>query len=234
MHALIVEDERRSREMLVRMLELYCANITSIAQAESVATAIASIDAQKPDILFLDIRLGDGSGFDVLRAKRELNLAVVFTTAYDNYAIQAIKTEAVDYLLKPIDPDDLVDAVERIDKQRKMEFKKTIDRLTLKTADNIHVVHVQDIIYCAADKSYTTFYLVGGEKIMVSKNLREYELALAGSDFLRVHQSYLVNLNQIVRYEKGDKNILILTENHEVSVSVRKKEQLMQFFNQIN
>jgi two-component system LytT family response regulator len=245
MYALIVDDEKKARESLLQIIKLYCDDIDSTAEAYSVRSATKSIEEKKPDILFIDIQLGDGNGFDILEKHKNIN--VIFTTAYSDYAIKALKLSAIDYLLKPIDPDELIEAIERtVDKinekqisQRLELFLENIEskstrtkKITLKTVDNIYVVATADIIYCESEHSYTTFYLDNGQKIMVSKNLREYEDLLPKQNFMRTHQSFLVNLDKIVRYEKAN-NKLVMLNDASIPVATRKKEYLMKFFKNI-
>ena len=152
----------------------------------------------------------------------------------------------MDYLLKPLDPDELIEAVEKVYKSKAKDvFNSKLNRLleqveenrvhkiTLKTMESIHIVETKDIIFCGAEKNYTTFFLVDGRQIIVSKTLREYEALFSPKEFMRTHQSYLVNLNHIVQYDKGDKNYLVMTGAHKVPVAIRKKEQVMQFFKDI-
>lgn len=243
MYALIVDDEQMARETIAQIIKLFCPQITKVAEASSVQEAVKSIQNKKPDVLLLDIHLDGGNGFDVLKLVGTQTLNVIFITAYDEYAIRAFKVSAIDYLLKPIDSDDFADAIEKVHQKYLQESLDTridlflqniqskdsdISKITLSTAENFHIIAIEDIIYCQADKNYTVFNLKNGERIVVSKNLREYEELLPKSTFVRSHQSYLVNLNHIIRYEKGDKNQLITTNNHKIPVSLRKKEQVIQ------
>lgn len=242
--ALIVDDEKRARETIREVIKLYCPEITSISEADSVPTAVEAIHAENPDLLFLDIRLNDGSGFDVLKHLKDKKPGVIFITAYEEYAIQAFKVSALDYLLKPIDPDDFSAAVKRaLQKINEGKFAERMDvfmknmenasqgvkKMTLKTADSIHVINIADIVCCEADRNYTEFHLITGEKIVVSKSLGEYEDMLPVDSFLRVHQSYLVNVAYIKRYDKTDGGFLITVNEKTIPVSTRKKEQLIQF-----
>lgn len=250
MLALIVDDEERARETISKIIELYTPSITDVMEAATVKEAVLMIRLHKPQLIFLDIRLGDGSGFDVLEQVKDMELNVIFITAYNEYALKALKMSAIDYILKPIDPEEFVEAVgkarsqitknkmeERIDLfLQNIDAKNTstvINKITLKTVDNIHIVKITDIIYCQADRNYTTFYLLGGEKIVVSKNLREYEELLPKDGFMRPHQSYLININHIIRYEKGDNHLLICSDECKVPVSLRKREQVVKVLNNI-
>lgn len=251
MLALIVDDEERARETISKIIELYTPSITSTIEAATVKEAVLAIRLHKPQLIFLDIRLEDGNGFDVLEQVKNTPLNVIFITAYNEYALKALKISAIDYILKPIDPEEFVEAVnkaasqiaknkieERIDLfLQNMNAKNTevvLNKITLKTLDNIHIVKIADIIYCQAERNYTTFYLLGGEKIIVSKNLREYEEILPKNNFMRPHQSYLVNLNHIIRYEKGDNHLLFCSEEYRIPISLRKREYVVKVLNNIN
>ena len=241
MRALIVDDEPRARESIARAIQLYTPEVTVVGEADGVQSAIQAIQVHQPDILFLDIRLGDGNSFDILKQVSFKKFAIIFVTAYNEYAIKALRVSAIDYLLKPIDAEELILAVNKASQQVKqqkietrmtlffeqMEQKETIKRITLKTIDSIHIILIENIVYCRGERSYTTFYLSDNREIMVSKNLREYEEILPKDAFFRPHQSYLVNLDHMVRYDKGD-NTLVTTNNHHISVSLRKKEALIQ------
>lgn len=243
MYALIVDDENRARETIKQLIQLFCPQITTVAEADSVATALASIEQRKPDILLLDIRLGVGSGFDILRQTKVDNLNVIFITAYNEYAVKAFKVSAIDYLLKPIDPDDFIEAIEKAHQRlikdslearidlflHNISQKETpISKITLNTTESFHIVEIDQIVYCQADKNYTTFYLKNQAPIVVSKNLREYESILPTAQFIRSHQSYLVNLQHVIRYEKGDKNHLVTTNDWTVPIALRRKDKVLQ------
>lgn len=248
MRALVIDDESRARETICQIIKLYTPNVEVIGEVESVALAVKAIQEQKPDLIFLDIRLGDGNGFDILKQVDHNNLMVIFITAYDEYVLRALKVSAIDYLLKPIDPDEFILAVEKAEKRNSQDHlkerlnffiqnmelpSKSIKKITLKTAESIHIIKIEDIIYCQADRNYTTFYLLGNQKIMVSKNLREYEELLPSEHFIRPHHSYLINLNHVVRYDKNEKNALISIEGHNIPVSSRRKDQIIQFLKNI-
>ncbi|BDS15400.1 LytR/AlgR family response regulator transcription factor [Aureispira anguillae] len=248
MRALVIDDESRARETICQIIKLYTPEINVIAEIDNVQDGITAIQQYQPDLIFLDIQLGDGNGFDILKAVDNTNLNVIFITAYDEYVLKALKVSAIDYILKPIDPDEFILAVEKAQKKISQEHikerlnffiqnmelpNKSIQKITLKTADSIHIVKIEDIIYCQADRNYTTFYFVNGQEIIVSKNLREYEALLPSKNFIRPHHSYLVNLNHIVRYDKSDRNALISINDHKIPVSTRRKDQIIQFLKNI-
>jgi two-component system LytT family response regulator len=197
--------------------------------------------------VLLDIKMDDGTGFDLLKQIEPVDFKVIFVTAYDQYAIHAIKFSALDYLLKPVDPDDLIQAVEKAEKLLVQELNQqlgvladnmqTQDRLKkkiiLKTFDNIHLVKVSDIVYCESDDNYTRFHLEN-KSILVSTTLKEYEEMLGEYGFFRAHRSYLVNLGHIETFEKADGGAIILTNDKKVPVSSRKKEQLLDLLERIS
>lgn len=243
MYALIVDDESRARETITQLIQLFCPQITAVAEADSVETALQSIETRQPDVLLLDIRLGMGTGFDILKQTKAKSLNVIFITAYNEYAVKAFKVSAIDYLLKPIDPDDFIEAIEKAHQRvlkdslearidlflHNISHKEApISKITLNTAESFHIVEVDQIVYCQADKNYTTFYLSHQAPIVVSKNLREYESLLPSKHFIRSHQSYLVNLQHVVRYEKGDKNHLVTTNDWTVPIALRRKDKVLQ------
>ena len=248
MKILIADDEKNVREALAEMIQLYCSDVTIVASTHNVSTTIESINKHHPDVILLDIDLKDGTGFDVLKQYKTPTFKVVFITAFQQYALEAFRFSAMDYLLKPVDPDLFVQAInkvsETIDKEKlslKIEsflynmdaISKGDKKIILKTSDNIHVVNVKDIMYCEADHSYTNFYLADRSRIMVSKTLGEYDELLSAHNFIRIHQSYLLNINYIKRYEKGDGGTIILTDDTPLPVATRKKEQLMQFLSKL-
>ncbi|BDS10764.1 LytR/AlgR family response regulator transcription factor [Aureispira anguillae] len=248
MKALIIDDEKRARETLIQVASLCCPDIDSFKQADSLLSAILSIQQERPDILFLDIDLGSDSGFDVLKHFEGEALNVIFVTGHNDYVLKALRASAVDYLLKPVKASELMAAVRKIkqklSQQQQQESldsllqnlnnkEESIKKITISTADSIHVIHVADIIYCESDKGYTTFYLADSQKVMASKILREYEDLLPKDNFMRVHQSYLVNLNHVMRYDKKDKNFLVTTLNHKIPVSHRLKNKLINYFDKL-
>lgn len=242
---LIVDDEQPVRDMLEKVVAEYCDGVEVCGTAENVKQGIKQIQTLKPDILFLDINLPDGSGFDLLQGLESAPPKTIFITAYDDYAIQAFRISAVDYILKPINIDELVSAVEKCKEQAERETlgdklkilvqnldesKNDEKKLVLKTQESIYIVKVSDIVRCESDHNYTEFYLQNGEKLLVSKTLKEYDSLLSGYGFFRTHQSHLINLNCIARFDKADGGELILTDNSRVPVAVRKREELFKLF----
>lgn len=233
---IIIEDEQRIREALSIMLEMTAPDkIQVVAYAESVTEAVKLIDRLKPDLVFMDIMLKDGTGFEVLQQITFNSFHLIFTTAYEQHAISAFKYSAIDYLLKPIDPEELKVAIDRIailqervlEKQQLSELQinlsKTPDRIILPTQEAMYVVKLEQIIRCETSGSYTTFFLSDGRKIMVSKPLKNYEDLLEPPAFFRIHQSHLINLNCIVSYSR--EGMVQMNDKSFVPISRGKKEQ---------
>jgi two-component system LytT family response regulator len=235
--ALIIDDENRTRELIAKMIDSFGFEIQTYPIGENVQSGIKAIDELKPDIVFLDIQMPDGTGFDVLKSVKNKNFEVVFITAHEEFAIKAIKFSALDYLLKPIDPMELRAAVEKAikaveDKKEESQFDALQNniqphqkkRLVLKTQESVFVIELEQIIRCEADRNYTSFFLVGGKKILVSKTLKEYEILLTGHNFLRVQQSHLINLDYVDRYDKGSGGSVVMKDGSEVPLSPAKRE----------
>lgn len=246
MHLLIVDDEPKARQTLIHILQLCCPQVQSIAEASAVQEALEKIEKRPPDVLLLDIQLGNESGFDLLNALEGQPLNVIFVTAYNEYAVKAFKLAAIDYLLKPVNSKDLMNAIQRAQDQLETRLLKTRlslvvqqlteqqqvpDRIVLKTAESIHLVEINTIVCCEASKNYTIFYLNNKEKILVSKHLSAYENILPSGHFLRSHKSYLINTQHIIRYDKRE-STLELVNGQRVPVSVRRRELLINYFNQ--
>lgn len=235
--ALIIDDENRTRDLIAKMINSFGFDIEAIPAGENVQSGIKAIDEYNPDIVFLDIQMPDGTGFDVLKSVKNKNFEVIFITAHEEFAIKAIKFSALDYLLKPIDPEELKAAVEKAikavdNKKEESQFEalqyniqpNQKRRLVLKTQESVYVVELDEIIRCEADRNYTSFFLVGGKKILVSKTLKEYETLLSSHNFLRVQQSHLINLDYVDRYDKGSGGSVVMKDGSEVPLSPAKRE----------
>lgn len=244
----IIDDEPMARETISEMLSTYCEDVAVVGQAGDVRNGVEMIKKTRPDLILLDIQLTDGNGFDVLKKLNTYHFKVIFITAYEDYAVKAFKFSAIDYLLKPIDPSEMSEALEKvrvsIEKENlSLKLKALFEnmdsnnrepkKIVLKTANNVYLVNLADIIRCQSDKNYTHFYIRGHETVVVSKTLKEYDDILSDYNFFRVHQSHLINLSHIKRYEKGDGGYLVMADDSVVPVSFRKKEELMKIFNSI-
>lgn len=237
MKAVIIDDEKRTRELIAKLIDSFDLNIETFPIGENVASGLKSIEQVDPDIVFLDIQMPDGTGFDLLKMIPQKNFEVIFITAHEEFAIKAIKFSALDYILKPIDPEELKKAVEKaiesIDhKKEESQFEALQQnmqpshkrRLVLKTQESVHVVDLDKIIRCEADRNYTSFYLADHKKILVSKTLKDYETLLTGHNFLRVQQSHLINLDYVDRYDKAHGGSVVMKDGTEVPLSPNKRD----------
>jgi two-component system LytT family response regulator len=236
MNTLVVEDKAYIRKALLNLLELVESEIRVIGECESVQDAVVVANACKPELIFLDINLTDGSAFDFLAQTENLNFKVIFITAYEEYALQALKMGAVDYLLKPVDIDELQIALKKVEKLPIAEQKQQIntvkklwndegDKLILSLHDSFQVIDLNELMFCESDKGYTTFYCSNNKKYVVSKTLKEFEERLSEASFTRPHQSFMVNLKFINKYDKS--GIIHLKNGQEIPVSSRKKESFL-------
>jgi two-component system, LytTR family, response regulator len=242
LRALIIDDEAHMRDSLTRLLARHCPQVTVAGTAGTVAAGITAIQELHPDLVLLDIQLEDGTGFDLLNALPSIDFKVIFITAYDQYALQAFRFSAVDYLLKPVNPEMLAEAVGRaaqlirehqnLEMQALKENLKNIGhqdkKIILKTSENIYLLSLNSIICCESESNYTTVHTSDREKILVSKTLKEYDDMLAGCGFYRVHKSYLINLAHIKRFEKQEGGYLILTNDMKIPVASRKRDEMLE------
>ena len=239
---LIIDDETHIRDSLAKMLARHCQQVFVAGEANSVASGIKAIQDLHPDLVLLDIQMADGTGFDLLNALPVIDFRIIFVTAFDQFALQAFKFSAVDYLLKPVNPEALAEAVnragQRIQEHHDLQIQalkenlKNIDKqhkkIILKTTESVYLLNLQDLISCESDDNYTRVYTTGGEKILVSKTLKDYEEMLSGCGFYRVHKSYLINLAHIKRFEKQEGGFIILTNDLKVPVASRKRDEMME------
>jgi two-component system, LytTR family, response regulator len=239
---IIIDDEVNNREKLRNQLIKYCPFIEIVAEADGVISGISAIRIEKPDLIFLDISMGDGSGFDLLNRFDTIDFKVIFVTAYEEFALKAFRFSAVDYLLKPVDPDELIEAVKKVTNQLSQERNKQLNilseiilsgrfkKIALKDSDNIHLINIADIIHCESDGSYVRFYILNEKEITISKQLKEYEELLADSGFFRVHKSHLINMAHAKRFEKADGGFVVMSDESRIPVASRKREQLLELF----
>ncbi|MFD2904105.1 LytR/AlgR family response regulator transcription factor [Sphingobacterium anhuiense] len=247
MRAVLIDDEISNLENLRILLEKHCPQITIIATAQSVGDAVDVIEKYVPDLVFLDIQMGDQTGFDVLKLLPTRNFEVIFVTAYDQYGIEAIKFAALDYLLKPIDIEELMHAVKKAERKftrqiqtSQLDFllqqlkkpEPTISKIALPMQSEIRYVSLSEIIRCEADNTYTHFFLSNGEKILVSKSLKEYSDLLRPNGFLRTHQSHLVNPKYVKSWLKEDGGILLLISGDKIPISKPNKDIVKQALQQ--
>jgi two-component system LytT family response regulator len=248
MKVIIIDDEARTRKSIADILKFSQQNIELVAEAEDVATGVDAIVEYKPDLILLDIDMPDGTGFDLLKKLNDIHFKIIFITAYEEYAVRAFEFSAIDYILKPVDPKKLIDA---IDKAHQLVEQENINlklnalfanlensvsenkKLVLKTAENIYIVNTNDIVRCESDGGYTQFYLIDGKKILVSRNLKDYEEMLDGFGFYRIHQSHMINLKYIDHYSKTEGGAVVMKDNSNLPVARRKKESFLKLLEMI-
>jgi len=243
--AIIVEDELNSQELLKDIIDESCEGVMVVDTAQGVAEALEKIQKHQPDIVMLDIELADGDGFQVVEQAGDVDFEVIFTTAYDQYAIKAFKFAATDYILKPVDFEELQEAIKRIvDKRNNPEkapsneqiqalinnirnIQQPFKRIVLPTTNGFTVVDPKDIIRCESDRNYTFIFLTDGRKILVSRTIKEYEEMLKDYNFFRIHQSHLINLAFLKNYTRGRGGYVELTNGATLDVSARRKADFL-------
>lgn len=246
MNAILVDDEKANRENLSQLLSRHCREVTIIGEADGVEDALEIISQLQPELVFLDIQLKDQSGFDLLRQLKNISFEIIFVTAYDQYGIHAVKFAALDYLLKPIDILELKSAVEKALakialKKRNEKLDHLLDflkagpghspKIALPLLNETSYVAVNEIIRCEADNTYTFFYLASGQKILVSRILKEYAGILSPYGFVRVHQSHLVNIHFVKSWLKEDGGMLLLNDNTKIPVSRPNRDNVKEILN---
>ncbi len=236
--AIIIDDEKKARENLINYLTKYCNDIMVIAEADGVNSGLTQITKMNPDIIFLDIRMQDGTGFDLLDRINKIDFDVIFVTAFDQYAIKAFKFSALDYILKPIDPEELVKAVGKFKKGNDFsdirsklntlfENNRELKRIALPTLDGYRFIDISQITRIESDGSYSTVYVVNSKKMLVTKLLKDFENMLVSHGFSRVHKSHLINHNFIRDYIKGEGGTVIMEDGTEIDVARRRKPSLL-------
>jgi two-component system LytT family response regulator len=247
LRTLIIDDEPSVRNTLNGLLKRTCPQVSIVGEAHSVATGIRAIMEKSPDLILLDIKMDDGTGFDLLNHFENINFKIIFVTAYEEFAIRAFDFSAIDYLLKPINPEKLVKAVKNVELLKSKDFstqlnalRENIDthggaikKIILKNQESIHLLNVDDIIHCESDGSYTVFETFDNYKIVVSKNLKEYDALLSQSGFLRLHRSHLINLKHIKRFDKHDGGYIVMSNGSQIPVSTSGRERLLELFKEI-
>ncbi|BDD09500.1 DNA-binding response regulator [Fulvitalea axinellae] len=232
---IIVEDEQYTRKGIISLVQQLNPAVDFIAECASVDEASVLIKACKPDLVLLDINLQGGSGFDVLDNTEELDFSVIFITAYNQHAIRALKCGAIDYILKPVDPDELRDALEKVS-AGKYSTRKQLDifkeqlsgnqnRIVLRLQESYQIIELAELVYCKSDAGYTTFFLNDGRKFIASRPLKEYVTQLPNDRFVRTHQSYMVNIDYVDRYDKT--RFAYLKDDTPIPVSIRKREEFV-------
>lgn len=245
MKAVIVDDEKTAREILSGYIHKYCEGVDLIGEAESVPNAVTLIKKVKPDLVFLDVEMPFGNAFDLLEELPNEGFETIFVTAYSNYAIRALNCSASYYLLKPVDIDELIAAVEKVREQRASQdsFSTTKilvenlqslgaqqQKVVLPMMEGFEVVQAGDIIRCEANDNFTLFHLSDQRKILICRTLKFYENALAEVGFVRIHKSHLINIQHLKKYIKGKGGQAVMSDGSVVDVSPARKEELMKHF----
>ncbi|UPQ79843.1 LytTR family DNA-binding domain-containing protein [Flavobacterium azooxidireducens] len=242
LRAIVIDDIEKIRKDNIAIIKSSCPGISIIGQAESVASGIKLIKQLAPDLVFLDVEMPDGTGFDLLQKLNPIHFKVIFITGYEDFAIRAFRFSAIDYLLKPLDKQELIEAVKKAEELMNkevfdvklhnlfsnLERPKNLQKLILKTADRIYSINIQDIVHCESDKNYTTFHFINSPKLIVSTNLKEYETLLSPHNFFRTHKSHLINMaffDHFIKSEGG--NTIVMKNKIVIPLSVRKKEEFM-------
>ncbi|HNQ61200.1 MAG TPA: LytTR family DNA-binding domain-containing protein [Bacteroidia bacterium] len=235
--ALIVEDDPMSVELLRDYLEDSNAEIAVLGSCGTVKSAIAKINKLKPQLVFLDVELADGSGFDVLKEIATINFEIIVITSHDKYAMEAVKYSALDYLIKPIKSPDLTSALKKVQKRLGVPVSKSAankvsgrlaNKVAVPTFEGLLFIPIEDIIRIQSDRNYTEFYLNTKRKVVVTRSLKSYEALLSDFGFIRIHHSHMINMNHLVKYIKGVGGYVIMSDQSKVDVSRRKKEEFLE------
>lgn len=247
--AIIVDDVQIVRQTIADFLKQFSNDLTVVGEASSIETALIEIEKHQPDVLFLDVELKDGTSFDLLKKIPFQNYKIIFITAFNHYAITAFKYSAIDYLLKPIDFDELTIAIHKLKEAVNKEtialkfetlFSNLVStdtlpqKLILKTLDGIYPIEIKKIIRCQADNNYTHFYILDSKPILVSVTLKEYEELLINHNFFRVHQSHLINLQHFSHIKKHEGNFIIMNDQSVIPLAQRKTDSFFEFINKHN
>lgn len=248
LRAIVIDDIEAIRKKNSALIKSSCPNVTIIGQADSVESGVKIIKQLSPDLIFLDVEMPDGTGFDLLQKLKPFNFKVIFITGYEDFAIKAFRFSAIDYLLKPLDTNELIEAVKKAEDSMSkevfdmklnnlftnLERPKNLQKLILKTADKIYSVNIQDIVNCESEKNYTTFNFINSPKLVVSTNLKEYESLLTPFNFFRTHQSHLINMAYFDHFIKTDGgNTIVMKNKATIPLSVRKKEEFLTLLDNI-
>lgn len=241
--AIIIDDEPDCVKLLALQLKMYCPRVDVVAACTSSTEGLQQIKDLQPDIVFMDIEMPVMNGFQVLEELGQINFSLIFVTAYDQFAVKAFRFNALDYLLKPIDGKELTKAVEKAilqkpDTQQLQSLKQQLysgekyqpDKIALPYQNGVTFTEIKNLLYCESDNNYTRFHILGGQQCLVSKTLGDIEEVLEGRNFLRVHRKYLINLDHIKKYVRGEGNYLIMSNEESIPVARNKKEKLIEKF----
>lgn len=239
MRTLIIDDEQECRRATRLIAEKYCPNLQIVGEANSVTTGLKAIDKLQPELVLLDIQMQDGTGFDLIKHYETIPFKIIFITSFDQYALQAFQLSALDYLLKPIEPELLINAVHKaitVDVSHTIKQQVEIQlaslqakqRIALPTLEGLEIFNLDDIMYCESDSNYTMFYLKNNSKFMVSRTIKEYEDILPEKQFVRIHKSYIINLLFVTKYIKGDGGDIVLSNGVCLPIARLRKDKLLE------
>jgi two-component system LytT family response regulator len=243
-HAVLIDDEQNCLEMLEWLLKTYCPDVVIDELCDSGQKGFEAINRHKPDVVFLDIEMPRMNGFELLEKFDKLFFDVVFTTAYDKFAVKAFRYSALHYLLKPVDPDDLQNTIVRLSEKKNSPSKDQMDllleniktlkptaqRVALSTNDGMIFIETKDIMYCQAESNYTTVMMASGKKVLVAKTLKDVDETLSGNDFQRIHNSFLVNLNHIQKFVRGAGGYIVMNDGMQITISRSRREEFFDLF----
>jgi two-component system, LytTR family, response regulator len=243
-HAIIIDDETNCIEMLEWLIKTYCPSVTIDALCDSGEKGIEAINKYNPDVVFLDIEMPKMNGFDMLEKFSTLPFDVVFTTAYNKFAIKAFRYSALNYLLKPIDPEDLQTTIKKIEEKKSnpskdqlalllesmKALKPTMQRIALTTSDGMIFVETKSIMYCQAESNYTSIKLTDGKQVLIAKTLKDIDETLSGQDFFRIHNSYLININEIKKFVRGDGGYVLMNDGVQITISRSRRDEFFEMF----
>jgi two-component system LytT family response regulator len=247
MKAVLIDPDRDSLEALAKMLHTHCPEVQIAATCDSAVDGLLKIKDIKPELIFMEVDMPQLNGFDLLSHAQPRNSDVVFTTASDKHAVKAFKISALEYLLKPIDVEELKAAVQKSSHKRNHVNSGQLDKLlnyvipqkprarrvALTASDHLVFVETEKIVYCESDSNYTTFFLSDGQKVIVSKTLKDVEEILEGADFFRIHASFLINMKHVSKFTRGDGGYVVMSNNEHINVSRKKKDEFFEMFSRI-
>lgn len=244
-NVILIDDEKHCLDTLEILLNEYCDDVNILEKCRSGKSGLVAIEKHKPDLVLLDIEMPGMNGFEMLEQVNNLNFAIIFTTSFDQYAIKAIRFSALDYLLKPVDHNELCEAINKVKDKKELpaleqfqillnqviRHEQKLQKIAIPTLDGFELLPADQIISCEADDNYTYFYTKNNKKVVACRTLKEIEEQLQSFKFfLRVHHSYIVNLNEVTRYVRGDGGYLVMSDNSNINVSRSRKESLLKFF----
>jgi two-component system, LytTR family, response regulator len=246
--AFIVDDEVQSRYILINILGQYFPEISIVGQASTVQEGLLGIGKYNPNVVFLDIQMKGETGFDLLNQLTEINFALIFTTAFDRYAIKAFRFNAIDYLLKPIVIDELIESVNKV-RERVLPSRPTSkgqveqlyqdiknspkihNKIAVPTSEGFVIIRVEEIVYCRASSNYTEFFLIDKKSILSSYTLKQYDEILTSQSFFRAHRSYLINMSHVKMYRRGEGGEIVMSNGHEIELSRTHKDEFLHLLN---